>query len=105
MRRDTLEDEARLLEHKKASASWSVWVYLTARSYFVDPLILINDRSRMREVKDLVRDGQIDVQSSLEIAMLADVREELRTGVETSENLLRESSTKMMAQRYLKLVQ
>jgi hypothetical protein len=33
------------------------------------------------------------------------VREELRTGVETSENLLQESSTKMMAQRYLKLVQ
>ena len=64
-----------------------VWIYLKLRKYCVNPILFVNNKARMKAVLEDMERGETQVRSSIEYAMLNDIKTELITGKPSDEHL------------------
>ena len=98
------QEQKRLIKEKKEKLNIFVWIYLKLRKFCVNPILFVNNKERMQAVLDDMHSGETQVRSSVEYAMLNDIKIELLTGKSTNENLNQQVTFKKMFARYLKLI-
>lgn len=84
--------------------SWCVRSYIYLRQRLVNPIVLINDRER---IKTLVRDtekGDIYVMSSIEAAIIRDIEFEAAGHNRSGLEVLKRTRPLKMARKYIKLL-
>jgi len=92
-------------KEKKRSLSFFVFIYIRLRKKCVNPILFANDVERMEAIKKDMKDGSTQVMSSIESAMLNDLKIEELTGQPTNENLNSQITISKMLMRYAKLIQ
>lgn len=72
------------LKEKKQSLSFFVFLYIRLRKKCVNPILFANDVEKMEAIKKDMKEGSTQVMSSIESALLNDLRIEELTGKPTS---------------------
>jgi hypothetical protein len=94
-----------MFKDKKGKLDTMVYLYLYIRKRAVNPILFINDKQKMESELKNINKGETKVMSSIENAMLNDVKIQMKTGNETNENLEKQISFWKMSVRYIKLSQ
>jgi hypothetical protein len=94
-----------LIQKKKKELNIFVWLYLKLRKYCINPILFVNNSERMKTILKEMNSGETQIRSSIEHAMLIDVKEEFITGKSTNKNLDDHIKFGKMASRYAKLLQ
>lgn len=92
-------------KEKKQNLSFFVFLYIRLRKKCVNPILFANDVERMEAIRKDMKEGSTQVMSSIESALLNDLRIEELTGKPTSENLDAQITFSKMMMRYTKLIQ
>lgn len=104
MNKELLDKEFKTLYvKKKKNLSCCVQLYVQLRQSLVNPILLLNDRRRIRTYLNETRAGETVLYSSIEDALFKDVRLELNTGKETTYHLQKRITNKKLIVKYMKL--
>lgn len=93
------------LKEKKQQLPLLVFIYIRLRKKCVNPILFANDVSRMEAIRKDMKEGSTQVRSSIEYAMLNDIKSEEQTGVPTTKHLDVQIRFSRMLMRYAKLIQ
>jgi hypothetical protein len=92
------------LKEKKQQLPLLVFLYIRLRKKCVNPILFANDVNRMEAIRKDMREGSTQVRSSIEYAMLDDIKSEELTGVATTKHLAVQIRLSRMLTRYAKLI-
>jgi len=91
-------------EEKRKQIGILVWVYLKLRNNLTNPILMVNDKVHLAQILSDTRSGEVKVRSTIEQALIADLKQDLVSGEATDLNYSREVTCQKMAQRYFKLL-
>jgi hypothetical protein len=90
---------------KKENISLGIKLYLMLRLSTIDPIMLVNDRLTVHNILADMKRGEIKIRSTIENAILDDLKTEFLMGTASTYNYDREVSFGRMMPRYLRLLQ
>jgi hypothetical protein len=78
------QSRKKMFDQRKKRLSWCVRSYIFLRETLVNPIILINDRERIKSIVEATKKGGTVILSSIEMAIIKDIEHEMVFG-KTSE--------------------
>lgn len=85
--------------------TWGVKLYLRLRKVLINPIMLVNDRLTVQKIRQEMKKGDIKIKSTIESAILDDLKTEFLTNSPSSSFYDSEVLMSRMMPRYLRLLQ
>ena len=84
---------------------WYVKLYIYLRRNIINPILLLNDRNRIKNMNLEASKGEVSIKSSIEQAIINDLKQEFASGEKTTFQVETHIKPKKMLLKYLKLMQ